>query len=182
MRHRISLRGCVRPSVCPSVDPSVSPSVCPLVLNAFSQTPARRILCRVFGLVVFSSGHAYVYTSWPTATHTLNKSSAYTALIHAYTLLLKHTSCAAVAKSKDWWLVVLMIPVKTVAEPSLEMEILSFSNEYFARPIFFLSLVFARNMVWSAFLLSFDCRSPGSAINSSLRMNVMTECLYRRRI
>ena len=47
MRRRISIRGCV----CPSVRPSVGPSV----RNAFSQTTARRILRRVFGLVPFAS-------------------------------------------------------------------------------------------------------------------------------
>ena len=43
----ISIRGCDHPSVGPSICPSVRRSV----QNAFSQTRARRILCRVFGLV-----------------------------------------------------------------------------------------------------------------------------------
>ena len=49
---QISIRGV---SVCPlvrrSVGPSVRQSVGPSVRNTFSQTRARRILCRLFGLV-----------------------------------------------------------------------------------------------------------------------------------
>ena len=48
MRHRISKRGCVRPSIRPSVGPSGR--------NAFSQMTARCILRQVFGLVLSSAG------------------------------------------------------------------------------------------------------------------------------
>ena len=47
----ISIRGSVRPSV--------RPSIC----NAFSHTPARRILCRVFGLVHLLSFLSILYSS-----------------------------------------------------------------------------------------------------------------------
>ena len=47
MRRRISIRGCVRPSARSSVRRAVGPSG----RNAFSQMTARRIFCRVFGLV-----------------------------------------------------------------------------------------------------------------------------------
>ena len=53
MRRRISIWGCVRPSV----RPSVRRSVCPVLFSKVKTTHARRILCRVSGLV-FSS-HRY---------------------------------------------------------------------------------------------------------------------------
>ena len=51
MRVCPSVRRSVGPSVRRSVSPSVRQSVGPSVRNTFSQTRARRILCRLFGLV-----------------------------------------------------------------------------------------------------------------------------------
>ena len=61
MRSRISIRGCVRPSVGPSVRPSVRRSVThelkPYKSAVFDQNYYQyergRILCRVYGLVLF---------------------------------------------------------------------------------------------------------------------------------
>ena len=69
MRPRISIRGCVRRSVRRSVRPSVR--------NAFSQTPDRRILRRVFSLVKIMTTVVKTYCSFSCLNSTYQKNLRY---------------------------------------------------------------------------------------------------------
>ena len=71
MRHRISLRGCVRPSV----RRSVCPSVRPVLFSKVKSTHTRRIMCRVSCLVIHYFIGSFILSSIYSFIHSFIDSS-----------------------------------------------------------------------------------------------------------